>query len=972
MSRLVTVALAAPVVAALLVAAPMTAEAGDPRIRWRTLSTPNFEISFDLEHLTAARRVATVCEAVHRLLSPFMKHRPRGRVRVLLTDYTDGANGSAMVIPRNVMHLFLSSPDSLSTLNDYDDWLVGLVLHEYTHILHLDTIGGISRLINWILGKTASPNHLQPTWWIEGIAIHNESRFSSGGRNRNSLYDMFLRTAVLEGKMQSIGEISSAPVRFPHGSTPYLYGARFLKYLSGRYGHQSLVRISHDYGDEWIPYGFNKVAARHLRGKSYVQLYREWQEHLRHKYGLQERAVRRRGLVEGRRLTHSGDYTQWPRHHPTKGWLLFAEDDGRSEYAFKRLPQGGPKPRKLFRLEGGGSPSFDPDGRRFVFHQFEVHRAVYDFADLFEYDLKRKSRKRLTKAQRLREPDVSPDGRSLVAVMNRKGTTHLVILPRKGLKSGDKPRLLFRSREFEQVATPRFSPDGRQVAFIGWHRGGVRDLYLVEVGSGRVRRMTHDRAQELTPAWSADGRWLYFSSDRTGIYNIYGFELATGALRQITNVLSGALSPAPSPDGRRLVYMGFNHSGYDLYDMELDPDRFLPALPYLADRRPANTMDKEPDPPPGEVLRYNPFRSLYPESWWMTAALTPGAESFTLLLEGNDLAQLHAWNLSASYALATQGFYVGGAYSYTRLWPTLGLAASYSQGPRGGLRIDGRSEIFTEEHLRLDASVSLPVLRSRRWGSASLRLTYRVQRFAPTKPHDLRPHPESLIPSIPEAGILSGATLALSYSRVFGYRYSVSPEKGRSMGLSLSYYDPAMGGDYRVLSTTWSWTEYLPMPWLNHHVLAVRVAGGISRGNLMRRGVFSVGGLPNQDLLQAVIDASLIGGAYLRGYPPGAIWGDQYYLLNVEYRLPLFWLNWAPWTIPIYFRRLSAAVFTDVGTAFFGNFHREKIRVGAGAELLLDFVIGYYQWMTLRVGYAHGFHEPGGHTYYFLFGVPFG
>jgi hypothetical protein len=356
----------------------------------------------------------------------------------------------------------------------------------------------------------------------------------------------------------------------------------------------------------------------------------------------------------------------------------------------------------------------------------------------------------------------------------------------------------------------------------------------------------------------------------------------------------------------------------------------------------------------------------------MTAALTPGGESVTLMLSGYDLAEQHAWDLSASYYVPSGGYFVGGSYSYSGLWPSLGLSASTSQGPRGGLRLDGRPETFTEESLRMDASVSLPILRSRRFGSASLRFSYRLQRFEPVRAPEAAPDPGAILTSRPEHGLLSGGALGFSYSRIYGYRYSVSPEKGRSLGLSLGYYDPILGSDYRVLTTTWSWTEYLPMPWLHHHVLAIRLAGGFSRGNLLRRGMFSVGGLPYQDLLQAILDAVPLGGAYLRGYPVGAQWGDQYYLMNLEYRLPLLWLNWAPWTLPLYFRRLSAAVFTDIGTAFFGEFDRRKVRVGVGAELLLDVVIGHYQWMTLRFGYAYGLKEPGGHQYYFLFGVPFG
>ena len=73
--------------------------------------------------------------------------------------------------------------------------------------------------------------------------------------------------------------------------------------------------------------------------------------------------------------------------------------------------------------------------------------------------------------------------------------------------------------------------------------------------------------------------------------------------------------------------------------------------------------------------------------------------------------------------------------------------------------------------------------------------------------------------------------------------------------------------------------------------------------------------------------------------------------------------------------RLSGAVFCDVGHAFFGEFDQDKLRdfrVGVGAELWLDLVVGYYQWLSFRMGYAYGIMAPGGHSFHFLMGVPFG
>ena len=89
------------------------------------------------------------------------------------------------------------------------------------------------------------------------------------------------------------------------------------------------------------------------------------------------------------------------------------------------------------------------------------------------------------------------------------------------------------------LVTPgRLSPDRRRraVAFQG-------DLYLIELASGGVRRLTETLAAESDPDFSADGRRLYFVRDN----NVYSLELDGGLVRQLTDVRAG---PAPRDSAR--------------------------------------------------------------------------------------------------------------------------------------------------------------------------------------------------------------------------------------------------------------------------------------------------------------------------------------------------------------------------------------------------------------------------------------
>ena len=135
-----------PVICVLLASAlglsllsPRPAQAGDPSLKWRTIKTKNFYIHYYEKERAVARRVAVLTEQVHKMLVPLMKWKPRRRTHVVLTDDTDSANGLAQVVPRSVVRLYVTAPEDMETLNDFDDWLFLLFTHEYTHILHLNT-----------------------------------------------------------------------------------------------------------------------------------------------------------------------------------------------------------------------------------------------------------------------------------------------------------------------------------------------------------------------------------------------------------------------------------------------------------------------------------------------------------------------------------------------------------------------------------------------------------------------------------------------------------------------------------------------------------------------------------------------------------------------------------------------------------------------------------------------------------------
>ena len=217
--------------------------------------------------------------------------------------------------------------------------------------------------------------------------------------------------------------------------------------------------------------------------------------------------------------------------------------------------------------------AWDPTGARFVVPGISRGQPVLRILDVERGRTDREIR--LPDVDEVLNPAWSPDGRQIAFSGLVGGFNDLFIYD---LESSQVRRLT--SDPFAEM-DPAWSPDGRRLAFstdrfttnLQTIEVGDLRLALIDVASGDIRPAGgFEGAKNISPQWTADGSALFFLSDREGITNIYRTEFG-GPTTQLTNFLTGAsgitaLSPAMSAAAGRVVFSAYENDGYALYAIE--------------------------------------------------------------------------------------------------------------------------------------------------------------------------------------------------------------------------------------------------------------------------------------------------------------------------------------------------------------------------------------------------------------------
>jgi hypothetical protein len=883
--------------------------------RWRSISTPHFDVVFPLGLAADAQRVAATLERLHIAEGKTMGAPPK-RITVVLQNQSTVSNGGVGLGPRRME--WITTPPGFSNppLLGANDWLSLLATHETRHVAQFDqTKVGFTSFLHTLFGDLGQVIVVMetPGWLWEGDAVGTETALSSGGRGRMPAFDKEIRALALDGRLPGyypamLGSYAHFfPDRYPLG---YLLTTR----LRRTQGPNVIDRVfRRSAARSWNPFTFHFAVKRETQ-LSPPQLYDST---------MRELSALWRAQLDGLALTNAERRSPVPRVYTN-----YNDPQLLSDGSLVALRTGLADVRQVVRIDAGrvtplaDAAAFGIRAGGMLVAWTEVVRhprwGQSDHTEIRVLDAHVGRARTLGGRGRWAFPVPSPDGRRVAAIETKEtgGSSVVVLDATTGarLQTVEVP-------EREHAMDPSWRADGHALVFT---RQGLRGkaLTLLDLSGGGATftdLIPHGFTDVTRPVFAGD--FVLYVSPYSGIDNVYAIHTQTGARFQVTSRRVGAYQPAVSSDARRLVFADYTSDGSAVMEMALDPTTWTPLdstivhevryyEPLVAQEQftlaPAEiAADTAPNYP---VRRFSGGRledRFRVHSWF--PVLDYG--EYGAGVRSTDVLNTLASNLTVRYNVNEHASSVSAGASYGGFYPILETQAEFGARSTSYKAPGDTATLYSWRERSVEAGVRLPLDFSRGLWFRSVALGAHVG-YSDVSGLAVAAARE------PGNGSFVPVTFGLQAANIRARaRRDLAPRWGQSLFAQYRY--TPLGGDFRPRIFGVHAVGYLPAP-VRHHGL--RVSAELEDHESAGPFRFS------SDMTEA------------RGYD--FIFGSHMEKMTADYSLPLAYPDVALGPV-LYIPRITAGAFYD-------HFKSTGARAmaSAGVELLAEVIP--FSWQVIQ------------------------
>ena len=162
-------------------------------------------------------------------------------------------------------------------------------------------------------------------------------------------------------------------------------------------------------------------------------------------------------------------------------------------------------------------------------------------------------------------PAWSPDQRTIAFTSYRAGSACLYL---RNIYEGKETQVTTKGTSYSAA----FSPDGKKLAFCStMTEEGNAEIYVLDLGSMKTKRLTFNAATETAPSWSPTGREIAFTTDRlgSGSPQIYIMDAEGSNIRKASFGGNYHDAPAWAPTSDRIAFVSRVDNAFDIYILNL-------------------------------------------------------------------------------------------------------------------------------------------------------------------------------------------------------------------------------------------------------------------------------------------------------------------------------------------------------------------------------------------------------------------
>ncbi len=892
----------------------------ESNLEWQTARTPHFLIHFPSGFERLAYRIGNICEDIYEPVSRTLNFFP-GPTHVVVHTRADLADGVTSFLPWR-MELFVMEPQG-NMFGSNESWLRMLIVHEFTHIVHLRKRSGISSLTYPFLGDYNSFwQQIVPNWFTEGIATLNETRLTSGGRGRTPFHWMQMAAPIwAEDPWPLVNTNYRSRKHLPQNNMRYVSGYYLTQFIQHHYGIGIWRRVLDRYS-AFPLLGFNN-AIKSVTGKGINKSYQELQKEI-------ESTLPDLDSYELR--TEAWRETEIPEDQYSPRWL---DNDNIVIYrkSLDDLPEltsinrSGKSTRILQRRLSRKDNSFSLGENVIIWTEMHPHPrfTATIYSDLKIYIRGSEETKYLTRNARIYCPDLSPDETQVIAVQAALPTTRLVILD---LISGEISPVLHIPTA--TIWNPRWSPNGKSVTFAVKDSSGKQDIALLSVETGQWRYLyPSDTYHDNNPCWTPDGEYILYTSDRSGIFNIWAVKVSTGKRWLVTRSGLGAFSPDVSPNGKEIAFSNYTPKGFIVMTTPLDPNIWIEeqaVKPYVNPfifnfNYSINKLINNHHDISFNVQSYSPWKQiLQPQGWIPYPVTDEKGASLGLFVMSQDVLHRHSWAAYFSPSRESAHPIFDFRYTYRRWWPVFG--ARLFDIPE--MSVNGKNSVWQRKK-GLDISLSLPLILEKNVYTtvAQPMIQMRYQRWNPSTEYFST-----------ATTLYCGIQAGFNLGRTGFAPRDIVPRRAYFVSFFGDWTSPKLGSDFEGKQLSTQLVVYRPTR-LPHHQI-----------EFFSKYQWRDGGF-----------AYDFYGALPIGYSDDQ--KNHQLRLKMAYILPLAYLELPVPFLPVWVEYLDAAAFYDWGTSWntdeFSDHFAETARYSTGIQVTS--VNTMLQYIRLRLGIAVFYHS---------------